>query len=92
MFCGGQIKRLEALSRSPVFSLLGECVNGLASIRGMLRLCGSSLSTSVYPLMVWFVVVLVFTAFNIVDRLTARFEAFVDDNSRYYYAFVVTAR
>jgi hypothetical protein len=42
--------------------------------------------------MVWLVVVLVFTAFNIVDRLTARFEAFVDDNSRYYYAFVVSAR
>jgi hypothetical protein len=52
----------------------------------------SLLSTAVYPAMVWLVVVLVFTAFNIVDRLTARFEAFVDDNSRYYYAFVVSAR
>ncbi len=28
-----QVKRLEAVSRSPVFSLLGECMNGLPSIR-----------------------------------------------------------
>ena len=31
-------------------------------------------------------------AFSIVERLTLRFEALVDDNSRYYYAFVVAAR
>jgi hypothetical protein len=28
-----QLKRLEANSRSPVFSLFGECLNGLPSIR-----------------------------------------------------------
>jgi ATP-binding cassette subfamily C (CFTR/MRP) protein 4 len=34
-----QIKRLEAVSRSPVFSLFGECMNGLPSIRSTTSRC-----------------------------------------------------
>ena len=33
--CCVQTKRLEAVSRSPVFAMFTECFTGLASIRGV---------------------------------------------------------